>query len=74
MAAYRQFGRLRKMEMLLLFPKLWSWKKAATITMANERQLMRDYSNWGLENNKSIVHLLAPSYLILLLMQKVKST
>ena len=57
-----------------LFSKFGISKKAATITMANERQLMRDYSNWGLENNKSIVQLLAPSYLILLLMQKVKST
>ena len=34
MAAYRQSGRLPKMEMLLLIPKLWSWKKAATKTMA----------------------------------------
>ena len=56
-----------------LFPKFGSSKKAATITMANERQLIRDYSNWGQENNQSIVHFLAPSYLILLVIPKVKS-
>ena len=40
------------------FPKFRCSKKAATITMANERQPMRNYDKLGLKNNRSriIIH------------------
>ena len=34
-------------------PKVWEPKKAVIITMANERQIMRNYIDSGLKNNQS---------------------
>ena len=42
MAAYRRLRRIRKMETLLLLPVFGSSKEAASINMANERQILKN--------------------------------
>ena len=34
-------------------PKVWELKKAAIITMVNERQIMRNYVDLGIKNYQS---------------------
>ena len=41
-AAYRRLRRIRSMDTLILFPVFGSSKEAATINMANERQLLKN--------------------------------
>ena len=53
MAAYRGIWKIKA---LLLFPKLGSSKKAATITVTYERQMMKNDINSGVENNPSKVY------------------
>ena len=42
MEAYRRLRRIRKMKTLLLFPVFGSSKKAVSINVANERQILKN--------------------------------